>query len=133
MGFYKDPYMKFGQLTYEIWRAVRLVVDTGMHSMGWSRQQAIEYFLANSSKNEHDVTVEVDRYIVWPGQALAYKIGELKLKELRALAAKELGAKFDIRQFHDQVLDDGALPLDVLEARIKAWIAKRKGVTALKR
>ncbi len=133
MGFYKDPYMKFGQLTYEIWRAVRLVVDTGMHSMGWSRQQAIEYFIANSSKNEHDVTVEVDRYIVWPGQALAYKIGELKLKELRALAAKELGAKFDIRQFHDQVLEDGALPLDVLEARIKAWIAKRKGVTALKR
>ncbi len=133
MGFYKDPYMKFGQLTYEIWRAVRLVVDTGMHSMGWSRQQAIEYFIANSSKNEHDVTVEVDRYIVWPGQALAYKIGELKLKELRALAAKELGTKFDIRQFHEQVLDDGALPLDVLEARIKAWIAKRKGVTALKR
>jgi uncharacterized protein (DUF885 family) len=127
MGFYKDPYMKFGQLTYEIWRAIRLVVDTGMHSMGWSRQQAIDYFIANSSKNEHDITVEIDRYIVWPGQALAYKIGELKYKELRAYAAKELGPKFDIRQFHDQVLDNGALPLDVLEKRIKEWVTVRGG------
>jgi uncharacterized protein (DUF885 family) len=126
MGFYKDPYMKFGQLTYEIWRAIRLVVDTGMHSKGWTRQQAIDYFMANSSKNEHDITVEVDRYIVWPGQALAYKIGELKLKELRAYATKELGAKFDVRQFHDEVLDDGALPLDILEKRIKTWVADRK-------
>src|ERR1051325_5416094 len=83
MGFYKDPYMKYGQLTYEMWRAVRLVLDTGMHSMGWSRQQAIDYFIANASKNEHDIIVEVDRYIVWPGQALAYKIGELKLKNWR--------------------------------------------------
>src|SRR6266404_1155077 len=90
MGFYKDPYMKFGQLTYEMWRAIRLVVDTGMHSMGWSRQQAIDYFIANASKSEHDITVEVDRYIVWPGQALAYKIGELKLKEMRAVATKAL-------------------------------------------
>jgi len=127
MGFYKDPYLKFGRLTYEIWRAIRLVVDTGMHSMGWSRQQAIDYFMANASKTEHDVTVEVDRYIVWPGQALAYKIGELKLKELRAYATKELGEKFDVRQFHDQVLDNGALPLDILETRIKEWVAKRKG------
>jgi len=118
--------MKFGQLTYEMWRAVRLVVDTGMHSMGWSRQKAIDYFLANASKNEHDITVEVDRYIVWPGQALAYKIGELKLKELRAYATRELGEKFDIRQFHDQVLDNGALPLDLLEQRIKAWAATAK-------
>jgi len=124
MGFYKDPYMKFGQLTYEMWRAIRLVVDTGMHSMGWSRQQAIDYFMANASKSEHDITVEVDRYIVWPGQALAYKIGELKLKELRALATKELGDKFDIRQFHDQVLNNGALPLDILEKRIKDWVRK---------
>ena len=126
MGFYKDPYMKFGQLTYEIWRAVRLVVDTGMHSMGWSRQQAIDYFLANSSKNEHDITVEIDRYIVWPGQALAYKIGELKYKELRAYAAKELGTKFDIRQFHDRVLENGAVPLEVLDKRIREWVAGAK-------
>ena len=124
MGFYKDPYMKFGQLTYEMWRAIRLVVDTGMHSMGWNRQQAIDYFMANASKSEHDITVEVDRYIVWPGQALAYKIGELKLKELRALATKALGDKFDIRQFHDQVLNHGALPLDILEKRIQDWVRK---------
>src|SRR5436309_5985502 len=123
MGFYTDPYMKFGQLTYEMWRAVRLVVDTGMHSMGWIRQKAIDYFVANASNTEHDITVEVDRYIVWPGQALAYKIGELKLKELRAFAAKALGDGFDIRQFHDQVLDNGALPLDILEKRIREWVA----------
>src|SRR6185295_9664424 len=126
MGFYKDPYMKFGQLTYEMWRAIRLVVDTGIHSKGWTRQQAIDYFLANSSKTEHDVTVEVDRYIVWPGQALAYKIGELKIKELRAYATKELGDKFDVREFHDQVLDNGAVPLDILEQRIREWLAARK-------
>jgi uncharacterized protein (DUF885 family) len=126
MGFYKDPYSNFGRLTYEMWRAVRLVVDTGMHSMGWSRQQAIDYFLANASKNEHDITVEVDRYIVWPGQALAYKIGELKIKELRAYAKKELGDRFDIRAFHDELLGNGALPLDVLEKRMKEWVASRK-------
>jgi uncharacterized protein (DUF885 family) len=123
MGFYKDPYMKFGQLTYEIWRAIRLVVDTGMHSMGWSRQQAIDYFISNSSKSEHDITVEVDRYITWPGQALAYKIGELKYKELRAYATRELGAQFDIRQFHDEVLDSGSMPLDLLERRVREWVA----------
>ena len=122
MGFYTDPYSNFGRLTYEMWRAIRLVVDTGMHSMGWTRQQAIDYFLANASKNEHDITVEVDRYIVWPGQALAYKLGELKIKELRAYATKELGDKFDVRQFHDQVLGNAAVPLDVLETRIKAWV-----------
>ena len=94
--------------------------------MGWSRQQAIDYFMANSSKNEHDVTVEIDRYIVWPGQALAYKIGELKYKELRAYATRELGEKFDVRQFHDQVLGSGALPMDILESRIKQWVANKK-------
>ena len=126
MGFYTDPYSNFGRLTYEMWRAIRLVVDTGMHSMSWTRQQAIDYFLANASKNEHDITVEIDRYIVWPGQALAYKIGELKIKELRATATRELGDKFDVRQFHDQVLGNAAVPLDVLEARIKEWVAATK-------
>ncbi|MBI3851031.1 MAG: DUF885 domain-containing protein [Verrucomicrobia bacterium] len=126
MGFYKDPYMKFGQLTYEMWRAIRLVVDTGMHSMGWTRQRAIDYFLANASKNEHDVTVEVDRYIVWPGQALAYKIGQLKMQELRDYAKKELGDRFDIRAFHDELLGNGALPMDILETRMKAWTARQK-------
>ena len=133
MGFYKDPYMKFGQLTYEMWRAIRLVVDTGIHSLGWSRQQAIDYFLANAGKNEHDIVVEVDRYIVWPGQALAYKIGEMKIKELRADAAKELGDRFDIRQFHDQVLDNGALPLDILEKRIKEWVAAKQKAAPVRR
>jgi len=126
MGFYKDPYAKFGQLSYEMWRAIRLVVDVGMHSKGWSRQQAIDFFTANVGKAQHDIEVEVDRYIVWPGQALAYKIGELKLKELRAYATKELGDKFNVRAFHDQVLDHGALPLDVLEKTIKEWVAAQK-------
>jgi uncharacterized protein (DUF885 family) len=127
MGLYKDPYSKFGQLTYEMWRAIRLVVDTGMHAKGWTRQQAIDYFKANAGKAEHDIVVEVDRYIVWPGQALAYKIGELKIKELRAHAEKELGPKFDVRAFHDHVLGNGALPLDLLEKNVKAWVAEEKG------
>jgi uncharacterized protein (DUF885 family) len=126
MGFYKDPYSKFGQLTYEMWRAIRLVVDTGMHHLGWSRQQAIDYFKENAGKQEHDIIVEVDRYIVWPGQALAYKIGELKIKELRAWATDELGESFDIRAFHDEVLGNGAVPLSVLEANIKSWVEERK-------
>jgi uncharacterized protein (DUF885 family) len=123
LGLYTDPYSKFGQLTYEMWRAIRLVIDTGIHTMGWTREQAIDYFKANTAKTEHDITVEVDRYIVWPGQALAYKIGELKIKELRAYAATTLGSRFDIRAFHDQVLGAGAVPLDVLDARIRAWVA----------
>ncbi|MBI3548990.1 MAG: DUF885 domain-containing protein [Elusimicrobia bacterium] len=126
LGMYKDPYSRFGQLTYEMWRAVRLVIDTGIHSMGWTRQQAIDYFKANASKTEHDIEVEVDRYIVWPGQALAYKLGELKLKELKALAKKELGDRFDVRAFHDAVLGMGSAPLSVLDAQIKDWIASRK-------
>jgi len=126
MGFYADPYAKLGQLTYEMWRSVRLVVDTGMHALGWSRQQAIDYFKDNAPKSEHDIVVEIDRYIVWPGQALAYKLGELKIKELRAYATKELGAKFDIRLFHDEILRNGAVPLSVLETHIKEWVAAQK-------
>jgi uncharacterized protein (DUF885 family) len=128
LGLYRDPYSRFGQLTYEMWRAVRLVLDTGIHAMGWSREQAIAYFQANAPKTEQDITVEVDRYIVWPGQALAYKIGQLKLRELRDWAAAELGPKFDLRAFHDAVLANGALPLDVLEAQVRAWVASvRRG------
>ncbi|HUX08080.1 MAG TPA: DUF885 domain-containing protein [Acidobacteriota bacterium] len=126
LGFYKDPYSKFGQLTYEIWRAIRLVVDTGIHYYGWDRQKAIDYFKANSPKQEHDITVEVDRYMVMPAQALAYKIGELKIKELRAFAEAEMGESFDIREFHDELLLNGAVPLSVLEKMIKEYVAEKK-------
>jgi uncharacterized protein (DUF885 family) len=126
LGMYKDPYSKYGRLTFEIWRAIRLVLDTGIHSMGMSRQDAIDYFKANIGKTDQDITVEVDRYIVWPGQATAYKIGELKMKELRAYARQELGDKFDIRAFHDELLGHGALPLDVLEKHMKEWVAEKK-------
>jgi uncharacterized protein (DUF885 family) len=121
LGMYKDPYSKFGQLSYEMWRAIRLVVDTGMHSMGWTREQAIQFFKDNTGKTDQDITVEVDRYIVWPGQALAYKLGQLKIRELRMEAEKKLGAKFDVRKFHDAVLEEGAVPLSVLEAHMKRW------------
>jgi prolyl oligopeptidase len=125
LGMYKDPYSKFGQLSYEMWRAVRLVVDTGMHSQGWTRQQAIDFFRANTGKTDQDITVEVDRYIVWPGQALAYKLGQLKIRELRTHAEKTLGNGFEIRSFHDAVLEEGAMPLDILEAHMNAWLAKQ--------
>jgi uncharacterized protein (DUF885 family) len=127
LGLYKDPYSKFGQLSYEMWRAVRLVVDTGMHSMGWTRDQAIQFFKDNTGKTDQDITVEVDRYIVWPGQALAYKLGQLKIRELRTEAERNLGAKFDVRKFHDAVLENGAVPLNVLEAQMKRWTAEQTG------
>ena len=125
LGMYKDPYSKFGQLSYEMWRAVRLVVDTGMHSKGWTREQAIQFFKDNTGKTDQDITVEVDRYIVWPGQALAYKLGQLKIRELRTEAEKQQGAKFDVRAFHDAVLENGAVPLKVLNARVEEWMAAR--------
>jgi len=125
MGFYKDPYAKFGQLTYDMWRAVRLVVDTGLHSMSWTRDHAIEFFASNTPKTRQDITVEVDRYIVWPGQALGYKMGQLKIRALRTKAEQKLGAKFDVRGFHDLVLSQGALPMAVLEQRVDEWIRMR--------
>jgi uncharacterized protein (DUF885 family) len=130
MGFYEDPYAKFGQLTYEMWRAIRLVVDTGMHSLGWTREQAIDFFKENAGKAEHDIVVEVDRYIVWPGQALAYKIGELKIKELRAMAEAELGDAFNVRSFHDTVLGSGAVPLRVLETNMREWVESERMAAA---
>jgi uncharacterized protein (DUF885 family) len=127
MGLYADPYDRMGQLAYDMWRAVRLVVDTGLHSKGWSRQQAIDYFAANAPKAELDIANEVDRYISTPGQALAYKIGQLKLSELRTRAETVLGDQFDLRAFHDALLADGALPLSVLEQRMDTWIATQGG------
>ncbi len=126
IGMYRDPYSKFGQLTYEMWRAIRLVVDTGMHAKGWTRDQAIRLFQQNTGKTQHDIEVEVDRYIAWPGQALAYKLGELKIKELRAYATQQLSDQFDLRDFHDQVLGAGPLPLSVLDARIRQWVAEQR-------
>jgi uncharacterized protein (DUF885 family) len=126
MGFYKDPYMRFGALVNEALRACRLVVDTGLHTMGWTRDQAIRYMVDNAGVNAAFATAEVDRYIVWPGQALGYKVGELRIKALRAKAKAALGEKFDLRRFHNAILDDGALPLTVLEARIDEWIAREK-------
>ena len=126
MGLYDDPYDRFGQLVYEMWRAVRLVVDTGMHAKGWSREQAIAYFKANAAKTEQDIVNEIDRYIGTPGQALAYKIGQLRISGLRAQAQKTLGDRFDLRDFNDAVLSTGSVPLAVLESHMGQWIAQRR-------
>ncbi len=126
MGLYDDPYDHFGQLVYEMWRAVRLVVDTGMHAKGWSRERAIAYFKDNAAKTEQDIVNEIDRYIGTPGQALAYKIGQMKISELRAKAKRELGPKFDLREYNDAVLETGSVPLEALEKHIDAWISARK-------
>jgi uncharacterized protein (DUF885 family) len=127
LGVYDDPYVRFGKLSNEMWRAVRLVVDTGMHQKHWTRQQAVDYFVAHVATSEYNASSEVDRYISWPGQALAYKIGELKIQELRQRATKELGPAFDLREFHDAVLLEGPLPLTVLESQVNAWIVRKKG------
>ncbi|MGH8061357.1 MAG: DUF885 domain-containing protein [Pseudoxanthomonas sp.] len=126
MGLYDDPYDRFGQLTYEMWRAVRLVVDTGMHAKGWTRERAIAYFKDNAAKTDQDIVNEVDRYIGTPGQALAYKIGQMKISELRDKARRELGPKFDLRAYNDAVLETGSVPLEALERHIDAWIAVQK-------
>lgn len=126
MGLYDDPYDRMGQLAYDMWRAVRLVVDTGMHSKGWSRERAIRFFMDNAPKTEQDIVNEIDRYIAWPGQALAYKIGQLKISELRAQAQRELGERFDLRAFNDAVLETGSVPLAVLERHMQAWIERQR-------
>jgi len=127
VGFYQDPYSDYGRLEADIFRAIRLVVDTGVHSKHWTRDQMVEFFKAHSGLDDATINAEVDRYIAWPAQALGYKMGQLKILELRARAQKELGNKFDLRAFHDQVLDSGALPLDVLEERVNTWITQQKG------
>jgi uncharacterized protein (DUF885 family) len=125
-GFYADPYDDFGRLSYEMWRAMRLVVDTGIHALGWTRQRAVEFMLSNSALSEDNVASEVDRYITWPGQALAYKLGELRIRALRARAEEALGEDFDLRAFHDALLEEGALPMSVLEAKIERWITEQR-------
>ena len=126
MGFYQDPYSDFGRLAMELWRACRLVVDTGIHAKKWSREQAIEYLIDNTPNPENDAVKAIERYIAMPGQATAYMIGKLKIMELRAWAKQELGDKFDIRGFHDELLKDGPVPLNILENKIKAWAERVK-------
>lgn len=127
MGFYRDPYSKFGLLASEIWRAVRLVVDTGMHAKGWTRDDAIAYFMEHTGRAKHEAVVEIDRYIAWPAQALSYKVGAITIEQLRRDAEQALGAHFDVRAFHDEILAEGALPLDILESRVHAWIQAHRG------
>jgi uncharacterized protein (DUF885 family) len=126
LGMYRTPYEEFGRETFEMWRAARLVIDTGIHSMGWSRQQAIDYLAGHTALAKLDVEIEVDRYISWPGQALAYKLGEMKMRALRAKAEGELGDRFDQRRFHDALLNMGSVPLPAMEAEMIKWIAAEK-------
>ena len=122
IGLYKDPYSRFGQLTYDMWRACRLVIDVGLHAKGWSRYQAVSYLADNTALSLHEVNTEINRYIAWPGQALAYKMGELKIKELRKRATSALADKFDIRQFHNLLLSEGTLTLRLLEKLVDRYI-----------
>ncbi|HET7348252.1 MAG TPA: DUF885 domain-containing protein, partial [Acidobacteriaceae bacterium] len=126
VGFYQDPYSEYGRLENEMWRAVRLVVDTGVHDEHWTRQQMVDYFHQHTAMDDQNIATEVDRYIAWPGQALAYKLGQMQILELREQAKRELGANFDIRKFHDAVLAEGPLPLDILKQRMTAWIADQR-------
>ena len=122
MGMYTTPYEQFGKLTYEMWRACRLVVDTGIHAKGWTREQVVDYMSSNTALSLHEINTETDRYISWPGQALSYKIGELKIRELRKKTEKELGSKFDIREFHEIILEQGTVTLAILEERVNNYI-----------
>ena len=125
MGFYTDPYSRFGKLTYEMWRACRLVLDVALHTKGWTREQGVQYLAENTALSLHEVNTEINRYISWPGQALAYKMGELKIKEQRKKAEEKLGEKFDIREFHDLVLSQGTVTLRILEQMVDNYIAKK--------
>jgi uncharacterized protein (DUF885 family) len=127
VGFYEDPYSEFGRLSYDAWRACRLVVDTGIHELGWTRNQAIEFMAQHTAMTRHNIETEVDRYITWPGQALAYKIGQLKIRELRSEAEQQLGERFDVRAFHDVVLGHGSVPLDVLQRQVRQYIDAQGG------
>lgn len=128
MAYYETPYQHFGRLVYEMWRAARLVVDTGMHAKGWTREQAQQFMRENTALSEHEITTEIDRYISWPGQALAYKLGEIKIRELRETATRELGERFDLRAFHDRLLSLGSVPLSVLEEQVQLWIVAQKAI-----
>jgi uncharacterized protein (DUF885 family) len=123
---YTTPYERFGQLTYEMWRACRLVVDTGIHAKGWTREQVVEYMASNTALSLHEVNTETDRYISWPGQALSYKIGELTIRELRKEAEAALETEFDIREFHEVILEQGTVTLEILEQRVRAWIVRER-------
>ncbi len=126
MGIYTTPYEKFGKLTYEMWRACRLVVDTGVHALGWTRQQVLDYMAANTALSLHEVRTETDRYISWPGQALSYKIGEIKIRQLRKEAEEALGDKFDVREFHEIILEEGTVTLSIMDKRVESYIDKKK-------
>ena len=126
MDIYTTPYEHFGKLTYEMWRACRLVVDTGLHVKNWTRDEAVEYLKSHTALSVHEVNTEIDRYISWPGQAVSYKIGEIKIRELRKKAEEELGAKFDIRKFHEVILEEGTVTLSILEDRILKFIEEEK-------